>query len=248
MSPFVRIAFLAAAFAALPAAAAAAAAGSGGVPVLMYHLVDARVPADRTGRSLTIDPAVFEAQLAWLRAHRIRTLTMNDLAEALERGPAPRDAVVLTFDDGYRDAATVVAPLLRKYGDRASFYVSAGFVGDAKHAGWAQLRAMHAEGMEIGCHGTYHLDLSKLSPAAAQREIRGCVARLTRFVARPTTYAYAAGRYNAETVAILRAAGLKAALTEHWGVVRSLAAPYTLPRRRVARTAGLASFRALATP
>jgi peptidoglycan/xylan/chitin deacetylase (PgdA/CDA1 family) len=238
-------ALLAAALGVHPAAASAARAG---VPVLMYHRVDVRVPADATGRSLTVAPAVFEAQLEWLRAHRIRTLTMNDLADALERGQHPRNAVVLTFDDGYRDAADVVAPLLRKYGDRASFYVSAGYVGDARHAGWEQLRAMRAAGMEIGCHGTYHLDLSKLSRTAALREIDGCVARLSRLVGRPTTYAYAAGRYNAASVAIVRAAGLKAALTEHPGVVHSLAAPYALPRRRVARGAGLAAFAALATP
>lgn len=247
MSVLARILILAAALGASCAAASAAAPRSG-VPVLMYHLVDTHVPADATGRSLTLAPATFEAQLAWLRAHRIRTLTMNDLADALARGELPREAVVLTFDDGYRDAATVVAPLLRKYGDRASFYVSAGFVGDAKHAGWAQLRAMRAEGMEIGCHGTYHLDLSRLSRAGDQREIDGCVARLTRFVGRPTTYAYAAGRFNATTLAVVRAAGLKAALTERWGVVRSLTAPYTLPRRRVARTTGLASFASLVSP
>jgi peptidoglycan/xylan/chitin deacetylase (PgdA/CDA1 family) len=236
---------LAVAFAGMPATARAA---TGGVPVLMYHRVEARVPRDAVGRSLTLDPSAFAAQLAWLRAHRIRTITMNELADALARGREPRAAVVLTFDDGYRDAADVVTPLLRKYGDRASFYVSAGFVGDARHAGWAQLRAMHAAGMEIGCHGTYHLDLSKLTPAGARREIDGCVARVGRFVAPPTTYAYAAGRYNATTLAIVRAAGLKAGLTERPGVVRPHDARFALPRRRVARGTGLMSFAALARP
>lgn len=234
------------AFGAQPAAAAPA--PFAGIPVLMYHKVDRSVPPDATGRSLTIDPAVFAAQLAWLRAHHIRTLTMAQAAEAIGAGRPPRAAVVLTFDDGYRDAADVVTPLLRKYGDRASFYVSAGFVGDARHAGWAQLRAMHAAGMEIGCHGTYHLDLSKLTPAGARREIDGCVARVGRFVAPPTTYAYAAGRYNATTLAIVREAGLKAGLTERPGVVRPLDARFALPRRRVARGAGLMSFAALARP
>lgn len=245
------VTLLAAALGALPAVAAAplpVSSGRTGVPVLMYHMVDEHVPRDATGRSLTLDPAVFAAQLAWLRAHHIRTMTMNDLADALARGVHPRDAVVLTFDDGYRDAADVVAPLLRKFGDRASFYVSAGYVGDARHAGWDQLRAMHAAGMEIGCHGTFHLDLSKLSRAAAEREIGGCVARLSRFVGRPTTYAYAAGRYNATALAIVRAAGFKAALTERVGVVRSLAGPYVLPRRRVPRSAGPAAFARLARP
>lgn len=240
----IRLAFLLA----ILAATLAAAPPPGGVPVLMYHKVDSHTPAGAVGRSLTLEPAVFEAQLAWLRKHRIRTLTMNELADALKRGEHPRNAVVLTFDDGYSDGAEVVTPLLRKYGARASFYVSAGFVGDGRHASWAQLRTMRAAGMEIGCHGTRHLDLSRVSAAAAAYEVTHCVDALTHYIGRPTTYAYPAGHWNATTLALMRKMGMKAALTERPGVVTSLASPYTLPRRRVDRSAGLASFAALATP
>jgi peptidoglycan/xylan/chitin deacetylase (PgdA/CDA1 family) len=226
----------------------AAAPSPPGVPVLMYHKVDAHTPPGPIGRSLTLEPAAFEAQLDWLRKHAIRTLTMNELADALKRGEHPRNAVVLTFDDGYNDAADVVTPLLRKYGAHASFYVSAGFIGDGRHASWAKLRMMHAAGMEIGCHGTRHLDLSRVGRAGATHEVTHCVDALAHYVARPTTYAYPAGRWNATTLALMRQMGMKAALTERPGVVTSLAAPYTLPRRRIDRTAGLASFAALATP
>ena len=227
----------------LPAAAADA-----GVPVLMYHRVDPQTPADAVGRSLTLDPAVFAGQLAWLRDHHIVTLTTEQLADALAHGKHPQRAVVLTFDDGYIDAATVVTPLLQRYGAHASFYVSAGFLGDGRHLTWSQLRMMRAAGMEIGCHGTHHLDLATLDRAAATHEVEHCVDTLSRYLTRPMTYAYAAGRWNATTLDIVRAAGLKAALTERPGTVSSLAQPYTLPRRRVDREAGLASFAALATP
>ena len=219
-----------------------------GVPILMYHKVDARLPHDPVGRSLTLDPATFAAQLAWLRDHHIRTLTTAELADDLLAGRRPVNAVVLTFDDGYTDAATTVTPLLVRYGARASFYVSAGFVGDGRHASWSQLRAMQAAGMEIGCHGTRHRDLSRLSPKAAAYEIGHCRDQLQRYLRRPTTYAYAAGKWNAAVVAIVRADGFKAALTELPGAVETMAAPYTLPRRRIDRGAGLASFAALATP
>ena len=219
-----------------------------GVPVLMYHKVDPHVPSDRTGRSLTLDPAVFAAQLAWLRAHGIRTITMDDLAEALRRGEHPQHAVVLTFDDGYNDAADVVTPILRRYGDRASFYVSAAFIGDGRHASWPKLRTMRSAGMEIGCHGSHHLDLSTLSRTGAMREVNGCVTALAHYLARPTTYAYPAGKFNATTLALMRAAGMKAALTEIPGAVTTLAEPYVLPRRRIDRSTGIESFAALATP
>jgi peptidoglycan/xylan/chitin deacetylase (PgdA/CDA1 family) len=214
----------------------------------MYHKVDPQTPPDAVGRSLTLEPAAFEAQLGWLRAHRIRTITMNELADALRRGEHPRNAVVLTFDDGYSDAADVVTPLLVKYGDRASFYVSAGFIGDGRHAGWKQLRTMRAAGMEIGCHGTHHLDLTIVGGAVAAHEVNDCVAALTHYLARPTTYAYPAGQWNAATLGLMRQSGMKAALTERPGVVTSLAAPFTLPRRRIDRTSGLDAFAVLATP
>ncbi len=219
-----------------------------GVPVLMYHMVDPVTPRDAVGRSLTLAPDAFAAQLAWLRDHHIATMTMDELADALAHGRHPRDSVVLTFDDGYTDAATVVTPILQRYGARASFYVSAGFLGDGRHLTWAQLRAMRAAGMEIGCHGTHHLDLATLDRATAEREIGHCVETLGRYLARPTTYAYAAGKWNDTTLALVRAAGLKAALTERPGTVTSLASPYTLPRRRVARDDDLRAFAALATP
>jgi peptidoglycan/xylan/chitin deacetylase (PgdA/CDA1 family) len=244
----IRLIWLLAVLAGSLAAAPPAAVEPAGVPVLMYHKVDPHTPPGAVGRSLTLEPAQFEAQLAWLRAHAIRTLTMNDLADALRRGEHPSHAVVLTFDDGYSDAAVVVTPLLRKYGDRASFYVSAGFIGDGRHADWGQLRAMRAAGMEIGCHGTRHLDLSLVGNATAAREVNHCIDALSRYLGRPTTYAYPAGRWNAETLVLMRQSGMKAALTERPGVVTSLTAPYTLPRRRIDRTSGIGSFAALATP
>jgi peptidoglycan/xylan/chitin deacetylase (PgdA/CDA1 family) len=216
-----------------------------GVPVLMYHKIDSVTPADAVGRSLTIAPGVFVTQLAWLRAHRIRTITMNELADALARREYPSNAVVLTFDDGYADAATVATPLLRKYGARATFYVSAGFVGDERHVSWRQLREMQAAGMEIGCHGTFHRDLTTLQIAAATYEIDHCAATIGHYVARPTTYAYAAGRRSRSIEQIVRQAHFKAALTERPGAVTSFANPYDLPRLRVARDEPLASFAAL---
>jgi peptidoglycan/xylan/chitin deacetylase (PgdA/CDA1 family) len=219
-----------------------------GVPVLMYHRVAPDVPSDAVGRSLTIDPKVFDAQLTWLQAHGIRTLTMDELIAMLARNEHPQHAVVLTFDDGYVDAATYATPLLQKHGLRGSFYVSAGFIGDGRHASWKQLRSMRAAGMEIGCHGTEHLDLSTLDRAGAEGEIGHCEQRLSHYLGRPTTYAYAAGKWNDTTIAVLREHGFAAALTERPGLVHDLAQPFELPRRRVDRSDDLTAFAALATP
>jgi peptidoglycan/xylan/chitin deacetylase (PgdA/CDA1 family) len=77
----------------------------------MYHRVDAAVPHDAVGRDLTVEPANFEAQLKLLRDRGIRTVTAAELIAALRRGEHPENTVVLTFDDGYEDAATSAFPL-----------------------------------------------------------------------------------------------------------------------------------------
>ena len=84
----------------------------GGVPVLMYHRVDAVVPADAVGRDLTVEPQAFEAQLQFLRARGIASITAEALARAITRGLRPQRAVVLTFDDGYEEVPTTTGERL----------------------------------------------------------------------------------------------------------------------------------------
>ena len=216
----------------------------------MYHRVDAAVPHDAVGRDLTVEPANFEAQLKLLRDRGIRTVTAAELIAALRRGEHPENTVVLTFDDGYEDAATSAFPLLRKYGAHATFYVSAGFVGTARHVSWREMRAMRAAGMEIACHGTEHRDLAGLDRAGQVSEASHCVKTFARYMNgwKAQTYAYPAGKYDAVTFEIMRGLGIRAAFTERPGTVSDLFRPYELPRRRVSHDDDLEQFGSLATP
>ena len=86
--------------------------------VLLYHRIEDTVgPLD-----LSIPPALFEAQLDWLRAH----CTVIPLDTLLESSPEllPPRAVALTFDDGYLDGLSTVAPLLERYGFPATFFLT----------------------------------------------------------------------------------------------------------------------------
>ncbi len=221
-----------------------------GVPVLMYHRIDADVPKDSVGRDLTITPSAFAAQLRYLRTRHIATMTAAELVSRLARGERPRNVVVLTFDDGYEDAATAALPLLRRYGARGTFYVSSGFIGTPHHLTWRELRELRAASMEVACHGTFHLDLSTLDRTGQEREAVGCAKRFARFLpgAATRTYAYPAGKYDATTFAVMREIGVRAAFTEIPGDVISLAEPFALPRLRVRHDDGAARFAELVTP
>ena len=103
-------------------------AGRPSVTILVYHSISD--PADGLiDSSIVVSPSRFRAQLEFL-ASRANVITLHEALEGLRHAaPLPDRAVVLTFDDGYRDNATSAYPLLVQYGLAATFFLASGFVG-----------------------------------------------------------------------------------------------------------------------
>lgn len=220
------------------------------VPVFAYHRVDDVIPKDPIGSELTVTPAQLEEQLQYLQAHGMRAVTASELVDRLSRHEPVDHLVVLTFDDGYLDGRTQALPILEKYGAKATFYVIAHTIGTPNHLAWSDIRELLRAGMEIGAHGTDHLDLSKMSPTEQVWQVTHCVTTIAHYTGiRPRTYAYPSGKYDAATLAVMKANGIDAAFTMRYGMVRSLQRPYEMPRVRINRTTAEATFEAaLATP
>lgn len=54
-------------------------------------------------------------------------MSISSALEAIERGSLPRNAVCVTFDDGYLNNLTIAAPILKEMGIPATVYVATGF-------------------------------------------------------------------------------------------------------------------------
>ena len=82
--------------------------------------------------------------------------------------------VVLTFDDSVASQATYVAPLLKKHGFGATFFITEGF-GFAKdkknYMTWEQIKKLHADGFEIGNHTRRHISVARQKPEALEADI-----------------------------------------------------------------------------
>src|SRR5205814_5843091 len=91
------------------------------VPILCYHNVGPRPPGTRLGL-LYVGSAQFERQLWILRKLGLSGVAMSE-GFAQMRDLARSDRVVLTFDDGYVDTLTEAAPILARYGFRATCYI-----------------------------------------------------------------------------------------------------------------------------
>ena len=103
--------------------------------VLCYH----RVNDDGDPFFPAVPTAVFEQHMAWI-ARTFEVLTVEALAEHLQRGTLPRHALAITFDDGYRDNYAHAYPILRRYGATATFYVVTEAIGGGLAWGSVVLR------------------------------------------------------------------------------------------------------------
>jgi peptidoglycan/xylan/chitin deacetylase (PgdA/CDA1 family) len=105
-------------------------AGGRGLYVLAYHRVDepdARPDLDPL--LITATPRQFDAQMRAL-ARDLHPVTVDEVLRALrDDAPLPRDAVLVTVDDGYRDFAEHAAPAALRHGVRPLLFMPTAFVG-----------------------------------------------------------------------------------------------------------------------
>ena len=80
--------------------------------------------------------------------------------------------VVLTFDDGEYNIFEYAYPILKEFGLRAYFFVTAKNVGKEGYMGFEHLKKMIAGGMIIGSHGLSHEIMTNLLDTQIEEELR----------------------------------------------------------------------------
>ena len=86
--------------------------------VLSFHDVRTNVRAtfEDSPDETAVDERTFAEVFAWLAHSGYRPVSLQQIVDARAGGkPLPAQAVLLTFDDGYRSAYTKVFPLLKRY-------------------------------------------------------------------------------------------------------------------------------------
>jgi peptidoglycan/xylan/chitin deacetylase (PgdA/CDA1 family) len=106
-----------------------------GAPViLMYHGVTREMGpglVNHNGKHVHAD--LFRRHLQMLSRHR-RVVPLGVLIEALRKGEDAEGMVAITFDDGYLDNVECAAPLLAELKLPATFFLTTGFIGEARWA------------------------------------------------------------------------------------------------------------------
>jgi peptidoglycan/xylan/chitin deacetylase (PgdA/CDA1 family) len=197
--------------------------------ILMYHKVN-----DLWPNPTTVPTRVFEEQMTLLGELGYAPVSLDAVRDHYVGGAAlPERAVLITFDDGYRDNLVNALPILRRHGFPAVLFAPIGFLHDGRplpheeslHAlgvrnetlDWDELAELEAGGMRIESHGIGHRPLSELEPAEATREIALSKLRLEERLGREVeAYAFVKGSqadYRPEHASLVQQAGYKLAFT-----------------------------------
>src|SRR3954471_13278945 len=134
--------------------------------VLMYHKVN-----DLEGNPLSVPCAIFDEQMTLLGDLGYTVVSLDAVLDhyALST-PLPEGAVLITFDDGYRDNLANAVPILRKHGYPAVLFVPIGYLDDRRPLpheehlaargllnetlGWVEFVERNYNNVELGPRGT----------------------------------------------------------------------------------------------
>lgn len=177
--------------------------------ILTYHSIDdSRSP-------ISISAAGFRSHVEWLASGEVEVLSLAELVAA----PDERDAVAVTFDDGFANFAELGWPLLRDAGIPTTLFVATEVVGATNAWGgadedgiptlplcdWEALGAMAGEGLELGSHSRTHARLTGVDDAALASELRGAADDLeARTGTRPGAVCYPYGDVDDRVVRAAR--------------------------------------------
>lgn len=210
--------------------------------IVTFHRVSDRLALD----GITCNSKTFETFCRYFCSH----FTVVPLSEQIVGARSGRNmggTLSITFDDGYRDNAEVAAPILRRLGLPATFFVVTGFIGtdykppwDAqvgyspRWMDWNQLRMLREQGFEIGAHTDQHIDLGVEDPDSIRSDLIRCRAKLQKELGTTAgLFAYPfGGRSNIRPAALelVRETGFECCLSSCGGVNVPAADPFQLNR------------------
>lgn len=216
------------------------------VPILMYHSIsDATEDYVPPYFRVTTKPQTFERHLAILAGRGYVVRPLREIGSLLENAGTPKKSVVMTFDDGFKDIATTVAPLLGRYGWAATVFLPTHHIdhpdqGLAKgkiHLGWGDVRELVSTGIEFGSHTVNHPMLRYCDRTVIEREVtesKKIIEDKTGVPVVSFSNPYRLPFEDGETLRFLtdclRRAGYVYAVSTVVGIVQGLNKGYFLPR------------------
>ncbi|RYE37956.1 MAG: polysaccharide deacetylase family protein, partial [Sphingobacteriales bacterium] len=223
------------------------------LPILMYHSV---APSGLTLLNrYRITPEVFEDQLKYLSDAGYYSADWDAWLTAMKnRQPLPGRAIMLTFDDGYKDFYDFAWPVLKKYNFTATVFLVTSQIGgknvwDSTYGEEVQLMSreeiqkLHCEGVVFGSHTATHASLAGSSPVDITKELAISRSSMIQDLGINTKLiAYPYGATNKVVSYLAGGCGYQVGLSSLEEFSNFLNDPLLLPRLEIKGSYSLADF------
>src|SRR5262245_18520483 len=206
------------------------------IAILAYHSLD------DSNSVLSTSPRVFAEQMRILRDLGREVISLEQVPrECAHR--RRQDAVVITFDDGFRNVYKHALPILQSYGFPATVFLvtdycektnswpsQPAYIKEQPLLRWSEVREMSQVGVAFGSHTRTHPDLRRLDSQKAAEELAGSKQIIEDATGRPAdAFAYPYGAYDDEVMRMARA-HFQLACSTLLGYVTPASDPFALER------------------
>jgi peptidoglycan/xylan/chitin deacetylase (PgdA/CDA1 family) len=219
--------------------------------ILCYHIIDS--PRDP---QTEISHETFHQQMHYLETTGYNVIPLSDLYLYISgnKPSLPKNAVVITVDDGWRSTYTEFYPEMKRRNFPFSVFIYPKIIGMTANAlTWPQVREMAKNGVDIQSHSLTHPFLTRRRHATlddkaysdwVHDELVGSKKIIESETGKPVEFlAYPYGDYDSRLARIVGQAGYAAALTCEYGRVARGCDLLRLKRVVIDKQMSFAAFR-----
>lgn len=207
------------------------------VPVLLYHHIQPQAVAAQKGQALlSVDNEIFDRQMGYLAGHGYTVISGKQLIDGLRtKSGVPAKSVVVTLDDGYKDAYDYAFPIFKKYHFVGTFFIATGLLGGADYMSWGQVEEIvHSGAGFMADHTWSHYSLGRGNDDKIRFEVETAKRQLQDHTGTPIdVFAYPYGSYSARAISILVQEGFRGAYSTDPGTNQCNSFIMTLHRTRI---------------
>ena len=212
------------------------------IPILMYHQVSDKPHTNYLDYTVTIK--AFKAQMNILKLLGYKTINLDNFYNCRSgQDILPPRPIIITFDDGMREAIDNCIPILVNLGFSATFFMPTKYVGRMSNwmlstvdvefqvIDWSAIRYLDKMGFEIGAHTISHPSLDEISTINCRNELEGSRRVLEEYLGHEVRHmAYPFGRYNHKVLSLTKESGFYTACTTEERICDSRDHLLELPR------------------
>ncbi|MGH7204387.1 MAG: polysaccharide deacetylase family protein [Candidatus Levyibacteriota bacterium] len=214
------------------------------VVILSYHSIS------NDAWRFSVSEDALKKQITYLKNH-FEIITLKKLSDYLSgKKKLTRPAVILTFDDGYKDILKMES-FFNKHKIKPALFVLANSknpnrqeLGNKKtFLNKKEIQHLHNAGWEIGCHSATHANLATLSQEELDKEIVQAKHKMEKQLGFSIPYfAYPRGKYNENVVRLVKVANYLMGFTMDDGIIKPNRDVYTIPRIGIDNTHTFSEF------